>query len=123
MFKLQTEVSRLKSDVQKLGSARDTVELRQKVGAAIQRIQSSAQDIKGRLMKLHNESKTPQTTKIVNDFEVRAYFACLNKLKIIYLSSAAAQSEFTIVASAKAGCDVGQVIVSAANTPVMKLPS
>ena len=31
VFKLQTEVSRLKSDVQKLGSARDTVELRQKV--------------------------------------------------------------------------------------------
>ena len=60
----------MKSDVQKLGSARDTVELRQKVGVAIQRIQSSAQQIKDRLMKVHTENKTPQTTKIVNDFEV-----------------------------------------------------
>lgn len=71
IFKLQTEVTRLKNDVQKLGSGRDTVELRQKVGAAIQRIQSNAQAIKDKLMKLHNDSKTPQTTKIVNDFEVR----------------------------------------------------
>lgn len=69
IFKLQTEVTRLKNDVQKLGSGRDTVELRQKVGAAIQRIQSNAQAIKDKLMKLHNDSKTPQTTKIVNDFE------------------------------------------------------
>ena len=81
VFKLQTEVTRLKNDVQKLGSARDTIELRQKVGVAIQRIQSSAQGIKERIKHLHGDNKTPQTTKILSDFEVHtplSWLTCLN---------------------------------------------
>lgn len=69
MFKMQTEVSRLRHDVDRLGTARDTVDLRQRIGAANQRVTTIAKDIKEQLLKLgNNDSK--QTGKLTNDFEV-----------------------------------------------------
>ncbi|KAK9811271.1 hypothetical protein WJX72_000992 [[Myrmecia] bisecta] len=69
VFRLQTEVSRYRADVDKLGSARDTVELRHKIMQAGQRISSGAQDIKHQLLAQHAEQKTQQTAKILSDFE------------------------------------------------------
>ena len=70
VFRLQTEISRLKADVQKIGSARDTQELRQKVGQSGQRLKGDAQQISQDLQQAHKAKKTQQTTKIVADFEV-----------------------------------------------------
>ena len=70
VFRLQTEISRLKADVQKLGSARDTQELRQRVGQSGQRLKGDAQQINQDLQQAHKAKKTQQTTKIVADFEV-----------------------------------------------------
>ncbi len=69
MFKMQTEVSRLRHDVDRLGTARDTVDLRQRIGAANQRVTTMAKDIKEQLLTLGNND-TKQTAKLTNDFEV-----------------------------------------------------
>ena len=67
---MRTSVSRLKSDVAKLGGPQDTVELRKSVAAAISKIQDDAQNIKGQLLQVAPEHKNRQTAKILTDFEV-----------------------------------------------------
>ncbi|EIE21609.1 snare-domain-containing protein [Coccomyxa subellipsoidea C-169] len=69
VFRLQTEVSRLRSDVNKLGGPRDTVDLRHKVGSTTVRLQEDAKSIKEALTVAHSEHKSRQTTKILSDFE------------------------------------------------------
>ena len=76
VFRLQTEIARLKSDVQKLGGARDTTELRHRVGQAIQSIQESAQQIKAELLAANRAAKSQQTAKILADFEVCLLHRC-----------------------------------------------
>lgn len=71
VFKLRTAVSRLKSDVAKLGGGQDTVEHRKTVSDAISKIQEDAQDIKKQLLDVAPEQKNRQTAKILSDFEVR----------------------------------------------------
>ena len=70
VFRMRTSVSRLKSDVAKLGGPQDTVELRKSVAAAISKIQDDAQNIKGQLLQVAPEHKNRQTAKILTDFEV-----------------------------------------------------
>lgn len=82
VFRLQTEISRLKADVQKIGSARDTQELRQKVGQAGQRLKGDAQQINHDLQQAHKAKKTQQTTKIVADFEVPHPMTCLFTVRL-----------------------------------------
>lgn len=74
VFRMRTAVSRLKSDVAKLGGAQDTVYLRKSVATAISKIQDEAQDIKAQLLKVPQQHKTRQTAKILSDFEVRSKF-------------------------------------------------
>lgn len=52
MFRLQTEVSRLKKDVDRLGSARDTLDLRHAIGQANQRVTNQARAVKEQLKQL-----------------------------------------------------------------------
>ena len=70
VFRMRTAVSRLKSDVAKLGGAQDTANLRKGVAGAISKIQDDAQDIKAQLLRVPPQHKTRQTTKILSDFEV-----------------------------------------------------
>lgn len=70
MFKMQTEVSRVRHDVDRLGTARDTVDLRQRIGAANHRVTGMAHEIKERLLKLGPAVDTKQTAKLTSDFEV-----------------------------------------------------
>lgn len=72
MFKMQTEVTRVRHDVDRLGTARDTVDLRQRIGAANHRVTSMAHEIKERLLKLGPGADAKQTAKLTSDFEVRA---------------------------------------------------
>lgn len=73
VFRMRTAVSRLKSDVAKLGGPQDTVDLRKGLAAAIGKIQDDAQDIKEQLLNVKPEHKNRQTTKIISDFEVSSF--------------------------------------------------
>ena len=75
VFKLQTEVSRLKADVQRLGTPRDTPELRQKIAGTNDRLKLSAKDIGERLKAAATEANTPQIQKILTNFQVPALCA------------------------------------------------
>lgn len=70
MFKLQTEVSRLKADVQRLGTERDTAEHRQKIADTNDRLKSSAKSIGDRLKAAALRNNTPQIQKILSNFQV-----------------------------------------------------
>ncbi len=71
VFKLQTEVSRLKADVQRLGTPRDTHELRQKIADTNDRLKLCARDIGERLKAAATANNSPQTQKIVSNFQAR----------------------------------------------------
>jgi len=80
VFKLQTEVSRLKADVQRLGTPRDTPELRQKIADTNDRLKLSARDIGERLKAAATANNSPQTQKIVSNFQaVLANFESIMK--------------------------------------------
>ncbi len=71
VFKLQTEVSRLKADVQRLGTERDTAEHRQKIADTNDRLKLSAKGIGDRLKAAALRDNSPQTQKILSNFQVR----------------------------------------------------
>ena len=93
VFRMRTSVSRLKSDVAKLGGPQDTVELRKSVAAAIGKIQDDAQSIKGQLLQVAPEHKNRQTAKILTDFEVSPRAQSLAGLLCTLSSSAIQQCE------------------------------
>ncbi len=70
LFGLSTQVTQLRRDVDRLGTAQDTVKLRQKIAEANQNTTSSAKSIGQRLNTLHAEQKTQQTGRLVSSFEV-----------------------------------------------------
>ena len=67
---MQTELTRLKADVRQLGTARDTVALRQRVAAANARLKVSAQLIGEQLKSLAVQNKSLQIQKIIGNFQV-----------------------------------------------------
>lgn len=69
LFGLSTQVTQLRRDVDRLGTAQDTVKLRQKIAEANQNTTSSAKSIGQRLNTLHAEQKTQQTGRLVSSFE------------------------------------------------------
>ena len=69
---MQTELSRLKADVLRLGTAQDTVALRQRVAAANARLKASAVDIGEQLKVQAAQNKSLQMQKILGNFQVRA---------------------------------------------------
>lgn len=69
LFGLSTQVTQLRRDVDRLGTAQDTVKLRQKIAEANQNTTSSAKSIGQRLNTLHAEHKTQQTGRLVSSFE------------------------------------------------------
>lgn len=70
VFKIQTEVSRVKRDVEKLGGPRDTAELRQRIGAANHSVTSAAKRVKARLLELGASGlDAKQIAKLTTDFE------------------------------------------------------
>ena len=70
IFKFRTTISRLSSEVAKIGGQNDTVDLRKKVQDSISAIQKEAASIKDDLMSVVPEQKTRQSAKLVLDFEV-----------------------------------------------------
>lgn len=70
LFGLSTQVTQLRRDVDRLGTAQDTVKLRQKIAEANQKSTSSAKSIGKRLNDLHAQHKTQQTGRLVSTFEV-----------------------------------------------------
>lgn len=70
LFGLSTQVTQLRRDVDRLGTAQDTGKLRQKIADANQNSTSSAKSIGQRLNSLHAEHKTQQTGRLVSSFEV-----------------------------------------------------
>ena len=103
VFKLQTEVARLRADVQRLGTARDTPELRQKIAATNDRMKLSAREIGERLKAAATANNSPQTQKILSDFQVRGRqkghrsCATLHARPDIHSSSWLGLDDFTIV--------------------------
>lgn len=80
VFKLQTAVSKLKADVQRLGTARDTVELRQKIADSNDRLKQSAKEIGERLKVAAAQNNNQQTQKILSNFQaVLANFEAVMK--------------------------------------------
>lgn len=71
LFGLSTQVTQLRRDVDRLGTAQDTVKLRQKIAEANQNTTSSAKSIGQSLNALHAEHKTQQTGRLVSSFEVQ----------------------------------------------------
>ena len=70
VFKLQTEVTRLKADVDRIGGPTDTVEHRQKIAAANAHIKTQAKQL-GEYMKQQALDKGSfQMQKILNSFQV-----------------------------------------------------
>lgn len=69
VFKLQTEVSRLKADVQRLGTDRDTVDHRHKIAATNDRLKLSAKTIGDRLKAAAQQDNSLQNQKIVSNFQ------------------------------------------------------
>ena len=70
LFSLSTQVTQLKRDVDKLGTAQDSVKLRQKIAEANQNSTSAAKSVGQKLNALHAERKTQQTGRLVSSFEV-----------------------------------------------------
>ena len=67
---MQTEVTRLKADVARLATARDTVELRHKIAATNARVKASAKDIGEQLKVAAAGNKSLQMQKILSNFQV-----------------------------------------------------
>ena len=81
VFKLQTEVTRLKADVDRIGGPADTVEHRQKIAAANARIKTQAKQL-GEFMKQQALDKGSfQMQKILNNFQVRTLLPCSRPLR------------------------------------------
>lgn len=74
---MRTSVSRLNTDVGKIGGPNDTIDLRKKVQDAIATIQKEASSIKDELFGVVPDQKNRQSAKLVSDFEVK-YFSDLN---------------------------------------------
>lgn len=74
VFKLQTEVSRLNADVQRLGTPRDMPELRQKIADTNDRLKLSAKGIGERLKAAATANSTPQIQKVLSNFQANAKF-------------------------------------------------
>ncbi|KAK9840273.1 hypothetical protein WJX74_006574 [Apatococcus lobatus] len=70
VFRLQTGVSKLKNNVDRLGSAQDTVELRRRIESAHESISSQASQLTTRLLDVDGGAQTPQAKKISSDFRV-----------------------------------------------------
>lgn len=70
LFGLSTQITQLRRDVDRLGTAQDTVKLRQKIAEANENATNSAKSIGQRLNALHAEQKTQQTSRLVSSFEV-----------------------------------------------------
>lgn len=87
VFKLQTEVSRLKSDVQRLGTPKDTVEHRAKIAASNDKLKVSAKNIGERLKAAAQQDNSLQIQKIVSNFQ-----AVLTNLEGIMKQASARQA-------------------------------
>lgn len=70
LFALSTQITQLRRDVDKLGTAQDTIKLRQKIADANQASTAAAKSVGQKLNVLHAELKTQQTGRLVNTFEV-----------------------------------------------------
>lgn len=67
---MQTELTRLKTDVRQLGTARDTVVLRQRIAAGNARLKAAALEIGEQLKSLAVQNKSLQMQKIIGNFQV-----------------------------------------------------
>eukprot|EP00884_Botryococcus_braunii_P000955 jgi/Botrbrau1/10860/Bobra.0025s0038.1 len=69
IFRLQTEVSSLVSEVGKLNGPYDTVALRQNIAGTLHRLQLSVRSLSTTVKRAHHADPSQQTSKIVSDFE------------------------------------------------------
>ena len=78
LFALSTQITQLRRDVDKLGTAQDTVKLRQKVADLNQKSTAAAKTVGQKLNSLHAEHKTQQTGRLVTTFEVNSHTVALH---------------------------------------------
>lgn len=78
LFALSTQITQLRRDVDKLGTAQDTVKLRQKIADLNQKSTAAAKTVGQKLNSLHAEHKTQQTGRLVTTFEVGSYTVALH---------------------------------------------
>lgn len=78
LFALSTQITQLRRDVDKLGTAQDTIKLRQKIADVNQKATDAAKDVGQKLNSLHAEHKTQQTGRLVSTFEVSMESPCVH---------------------------------------------